>query len=96
MTLPPELELGLGVVVDSPPLTAVTTLGDETVVPAATDVTTVGVFVVDVTLGDVDETTIGVVAVVAPPDAEIRGMLKAGQPSSNSFKTRQKRNSRKR
>jgi len=94
MTLP--LELGLEAVVAASVVVTVA-LGGETVVPAATDVTTLGVFVVDVTLGrDVDETTTGVTAVVAPPDGVSRGTLKAGQPSSNSFKTRQKRISRKR
>jgi len=53
------------------------------VVPAATDVTTTGVFVVDVTLGAV-ETTV-VTAVVAPPDevlTETSGRVKAAQVSS--------------
>jgi len=98
MTLPLELELEL-VVVASPPVMAVTAvLGGETVVPAATDVTTVGVFVVDVTLGDVDETTTVGIDVVAPPDEVLTvtaGRVKAEQVSSKAFKTRQKRTSRK-
>lgn len=97
MTLPPELELA--VVVASVAVTAVTvTLGGEMVVPAATDVTTIGVFVV-VTFGAVEETTIGVTAVVAPPDEVltlIAGRAKAEQVPSKAFKTRQKRTSHKR
>jgi hypothetical protein len=86
MTLLPELELA--VVVASVPVTAVTvTLGGETVVPAATDVTTTGVFVVDVTLGAVETivATAVVTAVVAPPAevlTETAGRVKAAQVSS--------------
>lgn len=85
MTLLLELELELEVdFVASVPVTAVAvTLGGETVVPAATDVA-MEVFVVEVTLRDVEE-TIGV-AVVAPPDEVLTGgMLKAGQASSKSL-----------
>lgn len=82
--MPLELELAPAVVDAPSAVTAVTvTLGGETVVPAATDVTVMGVFVVDVTLGAV-ETTV-VTAVVAPPDevlTEIAGRVKAEQVSS--------------
>ena len=96
MTLPLELVLAAAVVVPSPVTAVTVTLGGETVVPAATDVTTMGVAVVDVTLGAVEITV--VTAVVAPPDEVLTltaGRVKAEQVSSKAFKTREKRTSRK-